>query len=308
MGHPTKNGVILYRATNANNGKVYIGVTQRPISDRRREHINEALSGRGKHPFSLAIRKYGSDAFSWEVVQTFMFADDAMNAEIQAIKTIGRHRTYNFLEGGKGGGGELSADARARISAFHKGKKWGLGKKRSDETRALLRKIGLRGRKAWLKRSYLGPAALAKRVVCLDDGKSYASASDAGRVYGIPKSQIIEVCNRVSHRIAAKDLIFRYEGDHLGGIEEANAERAKRYENRIRNSKALRKCVRCIDDGLVFVSAKEASSHYGVHRSHIGEVCRGERAHARGLHFEYVRSVADAVAVSRKSGSRSAAA
>ena len=64
--------MIIYKATNKHNGKCYIGQTVFTLSERRSQHLREAQSGKGFR-FHAAIRKYGEDAFLWEVIDE---ADD----------------------------------------------------------------------------------------------------------------------------------------------------------------------------------------------------------------------------------------
>lgn len=272
-------------------GKHYVGITHRSLARRRGEHIHAGISANKPHPFARAIRKHGPGAFKWKIVQTFMFPEDAAAAEEALIKELGRHNTYNFTKGGFGKTGCVMPEkARKAISARHKGNRYNVGKKSSDETRQKLREIGLKkcSLRRFSKYRWLGPAASSRPVVCLDTGETFESASSAARKYGFAKSLIIEVCNRDKRRRCAGDLVFRYLGDHLGGLAEANAERQARQENRSKHANSTRKAVRCVDDGIVYSSAKEAQEAYSIHRSFIGEVCRGEKASARGLRFEYL--------------------
>jgi group I intron endonuclease len=55
-----------YKATNKDNGKVYIGFATNP-QQRWREHKRDAEKGRG-YVFHAAIRKYGWDAFEFKVI------------------------------------------------------------------------------------------------------------------------------------------------------------------------------------------------------------------------------------------------
>ena len=49
----------VYKITNIQNGKVYIGQTIRPVQDRFHRHITDSLSGKLDTKFARAIRKYG---------------------------------------------------------------------------------------------------------------------------------------------------------------------------------------------------------------------------------------------------------
>lgn len=93
----------VYRITNLINGKCYIGVTSRDPNFRWWEHQNTASSGKG---FALhqAIRKYGSEHFSFEVICCTKSKEDLGLLEKQLIADndslcFGGHG-YNMTPGG----------------------------------------------------------------------------------------------------------------------------------------------------------------------------------------------------------------
>lgn len=59
--------MIIYKATNIINNKVYIGQTIHPLSVRKSQHERSHEYGY-KTAFSNAIRKYGKENFKWEVI------------------------------------------------------------------------------------------------------------------------------------------------------------------------------------------------------------------------------------------------
>lgn len=60
----------IYKITNIQNNKIYIGQTIRPVQDRFNRHLNDALHNVIDTHFARAIRKYGKDSFSWEIIDT----------------------------------------------------------------------------------------------------------------------------------------------------------------------------------------------------------------------------------------------
>ena len=60
----------IYKITNIQNNKVYIGQTIRPIQKRFQRHINDALNNILDTHFARAIRKYGKDSFTIEQIDT----------------------------------------------------------------------------------------------------------------------------------------------------------------------------------------------------------------------------------------------
>ncbi len=59
--------MIIYKATNLINGKVYIGQTIKPLRKRKSNHAYDAKNGSNLY-FHKALRKYGIDSFTWQVV------------------------------------------------------------------------------------------------------------------------------------------------------------------------------------------------------------------------------------------------
>jgi hypothetical protein len=148
--------MIIYKATNITNGKFYIGKTARSLDIRRDEHIDGAPTG--TNTFSKAIRKYGKDKFSWEILDSFATSEKELSQlEIKYIAQYGR--SYNETDGGEGcidstgeigrkiskarkgqpapnKGKPMSAEQKVKISLSQKGKSRGKGRKQSAAHRA----------------------------------------------------------------------------------------------------------------------------------------------------------------------------
>ena len=60
----------VYKITNIQNNKVYIGQTIRPIEKRFQRHVNDALNNILDTHFARAIRQYGAENFTIEVIDT----------------------------------------------------------------------------------------------------------------------------------------------------------------------------------------------------------------------------------------------
>ena len=60
----------IYKITNIQNNKIYIGQTIRPVQERFKRHLNDALHGILDTHFARAIRKYGEDSFQIEIIDT----------------------------------------------------------------------------------------------------------------------------------------------------------------------------------------------------------------------------------------------
>lgn len=119
--------MIIYKATNIRNGKVYIGQTKFTLDKRRDEHIRAAERGDIKRPFYFALRKYGIESFCWEVLERTN-TDGVDQREAYWIKQARAFypEGYNLTlpTDGMGGYREDSELTRTRRSAASKGRKW----------------------------------------------------------------------------------------------------------------------------------------------------------------------------------------
>ena len=105
----------LYRIKNNVNGKVYIGITTSPLKKRLKQHFYNALQEKRPAIIYRAIRKYGVENFSIELVR-----DDAKNfaelleQERHQIKSEQSVKLgYNSSEGGEHGSGmEITIDGK----------------------------------------------------------------------------------------------------------------------------------------------------------------------------------------------------
>ena len=84
----------IYKITNIQNNKVYIGQTIRPINQRFHRHLNEAINNILDTHFARAIRKYGKDNFIIEEIDTAQTQDELNQKEQYWI------RFYNSVEEG----------------------------------------------------------------------------------------------------------------------------------------------------------------------------------------------------------------
>lgn len=93
----------IYKATNIVNGKIYIGKTIRPLKVRIHGHIRASKKGMGY--FQRALRKYGSDAFTWEEIYKSDNEKELFNKEKEYIALYESNKDgvgYNLTIGGEG--------------------------------------------------------------------------------------------------------------------------------------------------------------------------------------------------------------
>lgn len=96
--------MIVYKATNKVNGKVYVGITIQPLATRIRGHLKiERL----RHPFPYALRKYGRENFTIEPI-AWCYTKEHLNfLEKFYIEFFNckAPNGYNLTDGGNGSGG-----------------------------------------------------------------------------------------------------------------------------------------------------------------------------------------------------------
>ena len=252
---------IVYKATNIINGDFYIGVTRVGLGKRAKQHFYDIRAMRKVcSKFGAAVRKYGEDSFYFEVIDTTDSFESLMSKEIELIAAL--KPKYNICRGGRGAAGAMT------------------GKTHSKETRARLREHGLASLDNFKKYQYMGPASMRKQVVCLNTGIVYPSAKETSEDTGADRAAIAEVCLRYDRRLMAKNLVFRYWGDHLGGREEA--------EEVCRQKKSRWRGVTCISDNLQFDSIVNAATFYNVACNVVVSSCEnGYLVSKKKLKFKY---------------------
>jgi group I intron endonuclease len=125
---------IIYKITNNVNSKVYIGVTEN-FTKRKREHISAAKTSH--KVLYRAMRKYGIDAFSFEIIEET--SDRKRECFfISEYKSTDMNFGYNLTNGGEGTPGFIPTDEARESMRQAK-----LGKKLSSDHK---RKIGESGK------------------------------------------------------------------------------------------------------------------------------------------------------------------
>ena len=111
--------MIIYKITNTVTSMSYIGYSKQSINTRWKQHYKQALKENKNRKFYNAIRKYGVDTWTTEIIDTAVDAVEAKNKEIAYIKQYDSyHAGYNSTLGGDGNNGIVmskeSNDARSK--------------------------------------------------------------------------------------------------------------------------------------------------------------------------------------------------
>lgn len=180
---------LVYQATNQVNGKRYIGVTIRSRNIRRGQHLYMAFKPEQAtcRIFHAAIRKYGPDAFVWETLGTYQTKKDALAAEVQFI--FERRPEYNISKGGQGCSGvRWTLERRMAWSARMKG-------------RVMPEEARRKWRISYSDGGYLNP------ILCLDDGKVFRTAAEAGRHYECSSGAISQASNGKARSVDGRHFV-----------------------------------------------------------------------------------------------------
>ena len=126
----------IYKITNTVNGKSYIGQT---IHDAAKGRINDHLNGvaNGSRLVRHAVKKYGKDAFTYEILEENIFPKFLPDLEVHYIKKFNTvaPNGYNLTHGGEIGK-KHSPETRQKMSEAKKGKSSHMkGRKHTPESR-----------------------------------------------------------------------------------------------------------------------------------------------------------------------------
>jgi group I intron endonuclease len=122
----------LYLMTNMVNGKQYVGITKRKLAVRMRDHYSVAFRGR-LTLIAQALRKYGKEAFTTELLSEATSWEELAAMEQAAIATYGTLMPYgyNMTLGGDGTvGWKHTEEAKQKMSRAN------TGRVRSEEHKA----------------------------------------------------------------------------------------------------------------------------------------------------------------------------
>lgn len=118
-------------------------------------------------------------------------------------------------------------------------------------------------------------AANKRPVICLETEIVYESLHEASRQTGISVNNILDCCS--GRQISTFNTHWQFYGENQKTIEE------------LENSKYKKQCkkVECIETGIIYKSAMEASRELGIDNRKISECCRGKRQRTGGYHWRF---------------------
>ena len=127
--------MLIYKITCLLNWKVYIGFTTNSLKERKRLHFKSAFLENSNQYIHRAFRKFGSQCFVWEIIDTAATTDELKQKEIYWIDQYGSSDCvfgYNMTLGGDGMVGYRWNTAQKKNRTGEKNPFY--GKKHSDKT------------------------------------------------------------------------------------------------------------------------------------------------------------------------------
>jgi len=248
--------MIIYKATNLVNNKIYIGQTICGLEKRKSQHERAAKYGYCTTIFDYAINKYGKENFKWEIIDTAETIEELNEKEfyyIQKENSMDKKIGYNLKAGGKNS--YLSDCVKQKIGDAQRGEKNHMyGKTGADNP-------------------------TSKPVKNITTGEIYESASMCANHENKILSHICSVCR--GERGSVGGCVYRY-------IDKNNEIIIPEKATRIKQVK-----VKNIELNTIYESAAKASLMLSGNKSNsanILKVCNKQRKTALNYHWEFVNS------------------
>lgn len=256
MAAPTATGII-YKVTNIINGKVYIGQTIKPLYIRKNCHMQYSKR-EGCFYFHNALKKYGIENFSWEIIFKTENKFELNGKEkyyIKLYKSNNKNFGYNQTSGG-------SNMTNQSIETIEKRRMKLIGKKRTEEQRKNL--------SDWQK------------------GKSFEDK------YGKEKS--IEMKKKISEFMKLRSV--SEETRKKRSISCINSgcgkwmlgkKHSEETKNKLKGRIAVnRKQIFCVETGEKFESVSKCSIEMNIDKSCIFQVLKERKKSTSGYSFKYL--------------------
>ena len=213
------NKYTVYCHTNKTDGKKYIGITRR---DPEKRWSGGKGYGNNRY-FSRAIKKYGWNNFTHEILYTDLSKEEAEKTEVRLIskyQTTDHNKGYNIEHGGNATGKisdetkelirqkmigrVISEEAKLKNSIAHKGKPSNRKGCKMTPEQIEVNRVSHLGITPWNKGKRWSKEERAKfggkRVLCVETGKTYRTAHEAGEELGLDFSSICACCRGKSKR------------------------------------------------------------------------------------------------------------
>lgn len=275
--------MIIYKATNKINNKVYIGQTHKTLEERMRRHKND--SKKQNSYFYRAIRKYGWENFIWEIIDTANTDEELNEKEQYWIKfynsSDNKNKGYNSTSGADNNY-TITKYERLRRSERAKGSNnpmygkpgtW-LGKTFSDSHRKNLSN-SLKGRKVpWAtgKNHWL-----SKPLINLNTGEIFNTIQEAANAYCVNRESISKQINGKTKNCNG----FKWEF-----CENIDLDIFTPIPIDL-NELITHKPVQHLETGKIYDTVSKVCKEFNCASKTIKDCCLGIREDYNGNHFQY---------------------
>jgi hypothetical protein len=248
---------IIYRVTNTEDAKIYIGITSNSLEHRKKVHYKKAEEG-SDFCFPRALRKYPRECFIWEEIDTAKSLEEANGKEKEYIVEYRSKAPngYNLTDGGDGT----------------------FGIKRSEEHIKLIKENSTKQANDPSSKVYQHIES-QKIAIVRSDGVEFKSMSDAARATGA-RVESVHGCVH-GNLLTTRGYTFWAKDDKLKKLREDKLK--KHEEERIECKKKI------IDNnGVIYNSLTEAHKITGAQIGNISKVLSGVRKSTLGLTFKFL--------------------
>lgn len=251
------NNFKVYKHTNKFNGKVYIGITCQTLEDRWRK----GNGYKDNDHFYKAIKKYGWDNFSHEILFERLTEEEAGEKEKQLIafyNSTNQDLGYNISLGGTKSriGLPCSEETKEKISKANTGRRWSLeARQKMSESR--------------------------KGLFAGEKHPLYGKKGKDAPAYGYHHT---DECKQKMSEL--KQGLYNGKKNPMYGKNHTKESIKKNKENQPHKKEII-----CLETQKVYSSMAEASRELNICRSSLGPHCDGKKnfSNVGGYHFKYLK-------------------
>lgn len=210
--------MLIYKATSATTGKVYIGQTTQTLQERINQHNSHAYGHQYNYHFHNAIRKYGAEDFNYEIIEDNITSSDILN-EREKYWIAYYDSYYNGYNSTMGGDGSVRRDDEliaklfrdgyttqeiCEITGHHRGTIY-----KSYRAMALTEENNRRKAEKTRQRC---SRAVEQYTIDGELIRVWPSATECGKILG-NQSLISAICRQEENMLSAYGYLFKYSDD-----------------------------------------------------------------------------------------------
>lgn len=283
--------MFIYKATSQTTGKVYIGQSSQTLQERINQHNSHAFGHQYNYHFHNAIRKYGADDFTYEIIEDKIETIEELN-EREKYWISQYDSYYNGYNSTLGGDGRKTRDDELIIKLFKEGKRTEeiceiTGHHRSTIYRSY--NVNSLIKEVWEKRNQQirerCSRAVEQYTLQGEYIKTWNSATECGEALGT-QSLISALCRQEENVLSAYGFLFKY-ADDSRDISEWII-RLKNKKNSGKPKKAIRQLDLSGNEINIYESASDAAKALGKKdKSNVCAAARNKKK-AYGYYWEYL--------------------